>query len=174
MTALTILLAVLAVIAIGVLVLARKLAGPAAVAECDPAWVENFSVGKYRPMMRLLDSADYDFLQSQPGTSKKMVRQLRAERRDIFRSYLRALVRDFHRLHLTARMVLAYSELDRPELVQKLLKQRLTFTLAVLSIEVKLVLHAAGVGTVDVRALLGSLEAMSMHAGTFAQVRASA
>jgi hypothetical protein len=160
MPLLTILVFLLAVIALVLLVLVRKLTGPATVAECDPDWISNFSVARYRPMMRILDDTDYKFLECQPGYSKKFVQRLRSQRRAIFRAYLRNLVRDFHRLHLAARMVLIYAPQDRPDLAMTLVKQRLLFTFAIISVEYRLILHGLGLGTVDVRNLLGALDHM--------------
>lgn len=125
-------------------------------------------------MMRLLDEADYRFVASQSGMTAASLRRLRSERRQIFRSYLRSLVADFHRLHMAARVVLVYSPQDRPDLAATLMKQRLYFTFAVLSVEAKLVLHSLGVGTVDVRHLIGSLETMRMNVNTFASAQSAA
>jgi hypothetical protein len=130
------------------------------VSQCDPEWISNFSIARYRPMLRLLDDADYKFLSSQPGYSAKFVSRLRAERRAIFRAYLRDLVRDFHKLHMAARMVLVYGKQDRPELAMLLVRQRVVFTLAILAIECRLMLHVAGIGVVDVRNVVAAVENM--------------
>ena len=168
MSALTLALLVLALIGAGILVLVRRLAGPATVSQLDAEWIANFSVARYRPMLRLLDEADYRFLMSQPGYSKKFVRRLRNERRAIFRAYLRNLVRDFHKLHMAARMMLVYAPQDRPELAITLMRQRMLFSVAILAIECRLLLHSVGLGTVDVRALLNALDAMRANVGDFA------
>ena len=146
-----------------ILLLVRRLTSPGAIAECDPEWVANFSVASYRPMLRLLSEDDHKFFAAQRGITPQAVSRFRQERRRVFRSYLRNLVRDFHRLHLAARMTLIYSAVDRPELAQTLLKQRVTFAWAVTMIEYRLVLHTFGIGTVDVRRLLGSLEDMRVN-----------
>jgi hypothetical protein len=160
MVTLTIVLAVLILMASCVILLVRKLAGPETVAQCDAEWVNSFSVNKYRPMLRLLDGPDYKFLATQRGISKKAIRKLRAERRAIFREYMRNLVSDFNHLHLAARMLLIYSHQDRPDLAASLLRQRVRFGLTVASVECRLLMHAAGVGTVNVSALVESIEAM--------------
>jgi len=116
-------------------------------------------------MLRLLAEEDYKFFAAQPGITQKAVEQLRRERRRVFKSYLRNLVRDFHRLHLAARMTLIYSTQDRPDLAQTLLRQRAIFTWAVLMVEFRLVLHTFGLGAVDARDLLGALDTMRMNVG---------
>jgi hypothetical protein len=174
MSVLTFAFLVLGVVGFAILVLVRKLAGPATVSQCDPEWISNFSVARYRPMLRLLDEADYKFLASQPGYSKKYIDRLRSERRAIFRAYLRNLVRDFHRLHMAARMVLVYAPQDRPELAMTLMRQRLFFTFAILTVEFRLLLNAFGIGAVEVRHLLAALDNMRLNIGDLAAVQSSA
>jgi hypothetical protein len=49
---------------------------------------------------------------------------------------------------------------DRPDLATTLLKQRLLFSYAMLVVEFRLALQTLGIGRVDVRRLVSSLEAM--------------
>jgi hypothetical protein len=125
-------------------------------------------------MLRLLDEADYKFLASQPGYSKKFIENLRAERRSIFRAYLRNLVRDFHRLHLAARMVLIYAPQDRSDLAMTLVRQRVLFTFAILAVEYRLFLHTFGIGTVDVRNVIAALDSMRVNVGNAAALQTPA
>jgi hypothetical protein len=78
----------------------------------------------------------------------------------VFRHYLRCLRRDFDRLTTAAKMVLVHAAQDRPDLATTLLKQRLVFNYAMLVVECRLGLQTLGIGTVDVRRLVSSLEAM--------------
>src|ERR1700753_2911196 len=72
----------------------------------DPVeWLEQFSPASYRPMERLFDDRDYEFLASQPGYTPFIARRLRRERFGIFQSYLGSMIRDFHRLLKIARIV---------------------------------------------------------------------
>jgi hypothetical protein len=174
MSALTFALLVLGVIGVGILLLVRKLAGPATVSECDPEWINNFSIARYRPMLRLLDETDYKFLALQPGYSKNVIENLRAERREIFREYLRNLVRDFHKLHLAARMVLVYAPQDRPDLAMMLVRQRVLFTFAILAVECRLMLHVFGIGTVDIRNVITALDNMRANVSGFAAAQQTA
>src|SRR4051794_10989017 len=140
--------------------LVRKMVSRTRGVEYDPAWLEDFSIAKYRPMLRLLSEDDYEFLASQAGYQGKIASQLRAERRRVFRAYLRNLIRDFHRLHHVAKMMAVYSTQDRPDFAAALLRQRLVFSVAVTGVRFRLVLHSVGIGAVDVRNLIGSLEHM--------------
>jgi hypothetical protein len=118
------------------------------------------SPGKYRPMERLLGEEDFRFLASQPGYSPKLGRRLRSERRQIFRGYLRSLSRDFGGITSACRLLILHSAEDRAELASMLLRQEFMFAFGMMAIEGRLLLHAAGIGTVDVRGLVESLETM--------------
>ena len=114
-------------------------------------------------MLRLLDESDIAFLANNSSCSSKTVKKLRQERRRIFRSYLSNLTRDFNRLHMAAKLRTLYSEHDRPELAAALLRQKLTFSFAILSIKVRLALHVFGVSPVRVSGLLESLDTMRIQ-----------
>ena len=77
-------------------------------------WIDELSTDRYRPMMRLLDSRDIEFLRSQAGFTPKMESKLRAQRCQIFRGYLRCLDMDFQRVCMALKLVLVQSEQDRP------------------------------------------------------------
>ena len=118
------------------------------------------SLEKYRPMERLLLEDDFRFLASQPGFSPQLGRRLRADRRRIFRGYLRNLKRDFSRVSLALQTLILHSVEDQGDLAASLTRQRLMFAVGMLAVEGRLLLHAAGVGKVDVRGLIESLETM--------------
>ena len=115
---------------------------------------------RYAPMQRLLDEGEYRFLAAHPAFGKTRARKIRAERRDIFRAYLRCLGRDYARVCASIRMVMMESGIDRPDLAKALLRNRTIFTAALVGIEFRLALHACGVGTIDVRPMVASLEGM--------------
>ena len=116
--------------------------------------------GKYRPMERLLLEEDFRFLSSQPGFSARLGRRFRTERRRVFRAYLRSLSMDFGRVSKACQMLVIHAAEDRGDLAQGIIRQRLLFALGIFGVEGRLLLHAAGVGTVDVHGLVDSLEAM--------------
>jgi len=129
----------------------------------NPEWLRKFSVAKYKPMERLLSEDDHEFLAAQPGYHPAISKRLRAERRRIFRGYLRALRRDFNRLETAARILMVSSPVDKPELAKALLRQRLNFMSAMCKVEFRLALHALGIGTVDVRTLVAPLDAIRLE-----------
>lgn len=147
-------------VALAFLLLFRRLTAREKDGEADLEWCREFSIARYRPMERLFVEEDYDFLAAQPGFHPKISRKLQAERRRVFRHYLRCLRRDFDRLSTAAKTVLLHASQDRPDLASVLLKQRLVFSYAMLVVECRLALQTIGVGRVDVRRLVSSLEAM--------------
>ncbi len=155
-----------ALLVFGVLVLAAGVAaaiwwlGSAGVRTLPEAdWLRTFSVVKYRPMLRMLSEDDYRWLASQ-GLDPASIRRLRSERRKIFGTYLSNLIRDFHRLHLAARMLLLASQEDRPEMAARLVSVKVQFHKAVLRVRFQLLLHDLGFRNVDVSALVNGIEAV--------------
>jgi hypothetical protein len=122
-----------------------------------------FRMDRYRPMERLLDESDFEFLASQPGYTPSLGRRLRSERRKIFRSYLRCMKKDFDRICLAFNLVMVHSAQDRSELAGMLMKQRVRFALSMLAVQGRLVLHTIGIGTVDVRGVVAPLEAIQFQ-----------
>jgi hypothetical protein len=119
-------------------------------------------VERYRPMFRLLDESDCEFIASGfPGSSE--LRRFRAERRSLFRVYLRNLGSDHSRIVGAIRDLLVNSQLDRPDLAKALYRCQLMFALAMISVEFKLFLHALGIGTVDVRSLVAAVEGLQIQ-----------
>ena len=153
--------AVLALLAaVAFVLLFRRAHARAEAAQVDLGWSSEFSIAKYRPMERLFLEEDYDFLAAQPGFHPKIYGKLQAERRRVFRHYLRCLRKDFNRLSTAAKTLLLMAPQDRPDLARNLLKQRVMFSFALWAVEARLLLQAAGLGTVDVRRLVGTMESM--------------
>ena len=122
-----------------------------------------FSPSRYRPMERLLDPLDQEFLAAQPSYSRRMGRKFRANRIAAFRSYARCLGKDFSRVSGALKALMIHAPIDRSALAGLLLKQRLMFSYAMMGLEVKLALHSMGLSapTVEVRELIDALDAMS-------------
>ncbi|MCZ2077625.1 MAG: hypothetical protein LC130_21800 [Bryobacterales bacterium] len=160
------LVAVLVVFAVSVLALiwvVRRVSLAGRKQDPNPDWFKAFSVRRYRPMERLLNEGDYVFLESQPGFHPKIARRLRAERRTILRKYLRMLRRDFDRLYAAAKLILVYSESDRPELARELLKQRIVFVAMMTRIELSLAVAPVLPLRPDLRPLVDALESLRLQ-----------
>jgi hypothetical protein len=131
----------------------------------SPSWLDEFSVESYAPMERLLDASDFEFLAGQPGYRPETGKRLLAERRRIFRDYLKLLVADFNRLHYFARLMLVHSPHDRPGLARELFVQQIRFYFAVYAVRCKVALYPLGWTPVDVPRLLHALERMRDQIG---------
>lgn len=129
----------------------------------NPAeWLDSFSVKSYAPMERLLQKGDLVFLSSQPGYRPEIGKRLMRERRRIFRSYLRLLVRDFQRLIGIGKFMVVYSNRDQQEFARSLRRQQVRFYARVGALQLQLALYPLGWTSVDwisvdVRGLLAAL-----------------
>src|SRR5208283_4197044 len=85
------------------------------------------------------------------------------ERRKLFRGYLVCLSHDFSLIGAALRLMMMYSTQDRPDLAGILYKQQALFALGMLAVQWRLVLHTCGLGTVDVRGLVGAMEFMRLE-----------
>jgi hypothetical protein len=131
------------------------------------AWMNEMSADRYRPMMRLLDEEDFEFLRSQPGVTARQVARLRAQRCRIFRDYLHSLNADFRRVAMALKVVIAESGEDRADLAGLLLRRQAQFAWTMIRVQCRLVLFTWGMGRVDVSDLVDlfdgiRLELMSM------------
>jgi hypothetical protein len=131
---------------------------------CDPLeWLDDFSAADYRPMERLLDARDGAFLASQTGFQPSIARRLRRQRIGIFQSYLRGMIRDFHRLLRIARFITVYASQDSASFEADLWSLRWRFYRCLMAAEARLALSVMGLGAVDARGLLTSLERMQFY-----------
>jgi len=111
---------------------------------------------RYRPMLRLLSNDDLAFV----SADSKLQRQLRARRRVLFRGYLRCLTRDYAHLLACVRQAMVQSGVDRPDLARALARNRVLFALAICKVELRLGLHATGLGNVEISGLVQALETL--------------
>jgi hypothetical protein len=153
------------------ILLYRNLVSSLRVRDVDVGRLSRFSVERYRPMARLFAEEDYEFLADQEGYNTRIARQLRRERRRVFRGYLDCLKRDFGQFEAAIKVCMITSRVDRPDLAKALLKRRLVFTYALMVTEWGLALHGLGLGTVDVSRLVGSLDGMRIQLGQAALAR---
>lgn len=151
--------------------LIRNLASSPRTRDVDNGRLSRFSVARYRPMARLFAEEDYEFLACHKGYGPRIARQLRRERRRVFRSYLDCIKKDFGQLEAATKLCMIMSKEDRPDLARALLKRRLAFAHALMVVEWRLALHSLGLGTVDVSRLMGSLDGMRIQLGQAALVR---
>jgi len=126
-------------------------------------WIEDLSVERYRPMMRLLDPDDARFLTSHPACQSEWERRLRVRRCQIFRGYLRCLNGDFGRVSMAIRILMVQSRYDRPDLARVLIRRRLEFLWRMAAAHVRLLLYGWGCSAVDVRHLVRTFDSLRLE-----------
>jgi len=146
-----------------VVVLARKLAVRDTSLPLTAEWIDELSVERYRPMMRLLDAGDPEFLRSQPGFTPAMAAKLRIERCRIFRGYLRCLRTDFQRVCAALKLLMLHSSYDRPDLAGVLVYHQLMFECGMVLVGFRLFLYRFGLCGVDVTHLVKIFDLMRLE-----------
>lgn len=130
------------------------------------AWIDEFSVERYRPMLRLLDDTDLRFLCSHSSVTPTLVGHFRRERCRILRGYLHSLATDFTRVVAALKLVMRQASSDRPDLAALLIRSQATFAACMVLAHVQLLLYAFGIGTVSVGAPLKLFEGMRLELRT--------
>jgi len=121
---------------------------------------QQFSWKHYRPLARLLDPADFQFLRDR-GCTEAQVKKLRKGRRRICRLCLRSLAQDFYRQHRDAlNLARHHAHGDRDYLMAELNTMRLLFRRNLILVEVRLLCDATGRRRTPMGDLLRPLEMM--------------
>jgi hypothetical protein len=154
-----------AAVLVGLALALRNLACVESALPVTSEWINELSIDRYRPMARLLDSGDIEFLRSQPGFTPQMESRLRTQRCQIFRGYLRCLNLDFQRVTTALKLVMVQSQLDRPDLAAALLHHQVQFALGLQLVRIRLWLFQWGIGTVHVGSLLRTFDVMRIELG---------
>ena len=115
-----------------------------------------------RPIERLLSPAEFDYLRSR-GMSKARIGELRAQRRKLFRMYLRRLTDEFNGVHAALRAVMVTSTVDRADLAKELAQQRVLFYRHLIGVEMRLTLNALGFETAPSLDLIRPLERLHLE-----------
>lgn len=146
-----------------VVVLARKLAFTGASLPLTAEWIDELSIERYRPMMRLLNAGDVEFLRSQPGFTPAMAARFRAERCQAFSGYLRCLRIDFQRVCAALKLLMLHSRYDRPDLAGVLVQHQLMFECGMVAVQFRLFLYRFGLCGVDVAGLVRTFDLMRLE-----------
>jgi hypothetical protein len=150
-------------LAVALLLLVRKVAFTGSSLPLTAEWIDELSIERYRPMMRLLDGGDLEFLRSQPGFTPRMASKLRVQRCQIFRGYLRCLNGDFQRVCAAVKVLMLQSRHDRPDLAGVLVQQQVMFACGMAMVYARLFLYRWGVGGVDVTSLVKIFDLMRLE-----------
>ncbi len=124
----------------------------------DEKWFEDFSAFRYLPMRRLLNGTDEAFVQRLQQNGGGTLREFRAERRMLFRLYLKDLQSDFARLSLGAKRAILAATEDQSNQVSSLIRLEWNFRKAVWMAHGQLFLHASGFSPSDATGLIDALQ----------------
>lgn len=150
-------------LAIALFLLVRKVAFNGSSLPLTAEWIDELSIERYRPMMRLLDGGDLEFLRSQPGFTPRMATKLRAQRCQIFRGYLRCLNGDFQRVCAAMKVLMLQSRHDRPDLAGVLIQHQAMFAWGMALVYFRLFLFRWGVCGVDVTSVVKIFDLMRLE-----------
>ena len=128
--------------------------------ELMEAWLENFSPHIYLPMLRLAQSADTGYLNTQRGP-EAAARYRRVQRR-ILREYLRGLSRDFHRLHALGTETRSLARTDSDNSSFALIEEKLEFIFSMWSIELRLFLDKVTPCAINLQPMLASVDELTV------------
>src|SRR5579883_345449 len=144
----------------------RKLAFQSRSLPVTAEWIDELSVERYRPMMRLLDGGELAFLRSQPGYTPRMAVKLRRQRSQIFQEYLRSLSADFGRVCSALKLIILSSRHDRADLAGALVRHQTRFALGMMNVYCRLYLYRLGVCGVDVAGVVNIFDSMRLELRT--------
>lgn len=162
----TVATATILTLSLGVLFLVRRLGRDNQVLPVTTDWMSELSTERYRPMLRLLDTTDFQFLRSQESFTPEMASRLRRQRVQAFRGYLRMLEADFDRVGAALQVILTQAAYDRPELASLLFQRRLRFAFGLIGIHFHLMLFRLGWSHVDVSGLIQLFDGMRQELRT--------
>jgi hypothetical protein len=162
-SALTIFTIILVALILATAALVRMLSSTDRSLPVTAEWIDDLSTDRYRPMMRLLDPREIEFLCSQAGFTSKMESRVRAQRCQIYRGYLQCLNMDFQRVCTALKLVLVQSEQDRPDLTSILLHNQILFATGLLAVHFRLILYGWGICTVDADGLMRIFDGMAFE-----------
>jgi hypothetical protein len=150
-------------LAVALFLLVRKMTFNGSSLPLTAEWIDELSVERYRPMMRLLDGDDLEFLRSQPGFTPRMATKLRVQRCQIFRGYLRSLNGDFQRVCAAIKILMLQSRQDRPDLAGLLVQQQVRFACGMGLVYFRLFLYRYRLSGVDVTSLVKNFDQMRLE-----------
>ena len=150
---LLILVAVLGCLTTAIAIIYRRLSAPTTL-PVTAAWIDDLSVDRYQPMIRLLGEDDLQFLRSHPNFRPSQVAEFRRQRCRIFASYLQGLHSDFQRVSMALKIIMVQSRHDRPDLAQLLVRSQRAFVFGLMLVQVRVLFYRFGLGSVDVAGLL--------------------
>jgi hypothetical protein len=157
----TVLIALPAAVALGALI--RRLAVQPQSLPVTAEWIDELSLERYRPMLRLLSENDTQYLREREGYSRHQARAYRSARCQIIRGYLNWLENDFARIAMALRILMVQSNQDRPDLAILLIRHKIVFHYGVMAIRLHLLVYRWGLTRVDPSSVMGAFDSLRVE-----------
>jgi hypothetical protein len=125
----------------------------------DASFLDNFSLRRYQPMLRLASQLDKEFLNE--IHSKTLGSCYRKIQRNLLRDYLRDATKDFHRMYAIATAKAVQASSDPGDLSLALFEQQISFLLSIWGIEARLLVDDYLPFAVDLQPLVAHLEGLA-------------
>jgi len=125
----------------------------------DTAFLDQFSVARYRPLLRLATRMDRAWLEQTHG--KELASVYRKIQRSLLREYLKDLSRDVNRLYAILNARSAHARSDEGDISLALTEQQTTFALLIWGIEARLFVDVLMPRPLDIKPLVSALEALT-------------
>jgi hypothetical protein len=137
----------------------------------DSAFLDQFSVSRYRPVLRLASRMDRSYLEKVHG--KPLASCYRKMQRTILREYLRELSKDVNRLYAILNARSANARNDEGNVSLALTEQQTSFALLIWGIEARLVLDVVMPGPLNIAPLMSALDALTSQTQAIASPQLS-
>lgn len=121
-------------------------------------WFAEFSSFRYLPMRRLLSEDEEEYWMQSTAGSRFQREEFRAERRRLFREYLRLISADFACLSQGVRLSVVHAAEDRSEEISQLLSLEWSLRKLLWKAQIGLMFHWLGVKPVDATQLINALQ----------------
>jgi hypothetical protein len=125
----------------------------------DSAFLHQFSVSRYRPLLRLASRMDRSYLEKTHG--KRLAGCYRKMQRALLREYLHDLSKDVNRLYAILNARSANARNDEGNVSLALTEQQTSFALLIWGMEARLLLDQVMPRALNIRPLIAALDALT-------------
>ena len=129
-------------------------------------WIDELSVERYRPMLRLLNQEDVHFLRTQPVFCQADGDQVPHSTLSTLPRVFEAPGQRFRRICSALKVLIVQSRQDRPDPASLLLRNQITFTYRMMMVQARLACYRHGFGNVDVTGLVKLFDGMRLELRT--------
>jgi hypothetical protein len=129
-----------------------------AAAEWSQEWFEEFSSFRYLPMRRLLSAEEEAYWVQTAGDGPQSRQAFRAERREVYRAYLRLMKADFRCLSTGLRLSIVHAPEDQSAEISRMIRLEWSLRSLLLQAELRLMFHWLGVRPIDATRLINVLQ----------------